>query len=211
MNKPLYSAITFVGNRDTPVKEIKYIAAFAKQFVNSGAILRSGNAHGFDQVLSDIPSDSREIYLPYVRFGRTLEDRTNVYIPRREFDNYPQAEALVRKLHPNKNLLPVQMQSLAKEVYLVLGKDLQSPSDIVFCWTKDGAYQLHQLTEETGRAAMAIRVAIHYNIPVVNINSDMSWTIWRNINLHVNILPHLKHHTSQSDSKTDPMDRDERE
>lgn len=167
-----YKIVTFVGSRNTPAKIIKKYSIVTEVLAEEGVILRSGNAHGFDQVLYNILVENREIYLPHSRFGRPLENSTNVYTPRFDFANYKQAEEIVRELHPNKNLKPTQMRYLARDVYQVLGKDLNTPSDVVFCWTEDGAYTLEQLTTDTGGTAMAIRVAIHYGIPVVNLNAE---------------------------------------
>lgn len=163
--------ITFVGSRKTPTWVINQYQNLAHVLVENGCIVRSGNALGFDQVISKVPEESREIYLPYANFGCQLENHQNVFIPKTEFVNWNEAVKIVHELHPNKNLTDIQLLYLARDVYQVLGKDLQTPSDLVICWTEDGASQLYQLTKKTGGTAMALRVAFHYNIPVINLNS----------------------------------------
>ena len=49
----------------------------------------------------------------------------------------------------------------ARNVYQVLGKDLNTPSDLLVCWTKYG--------EEVGGTATAIKLAKLHNISVCNI------------------------------------------
>lgn len=54
----------------------------------------------------------------------------------------------------------------------MLGKDLKSTSAMVYCWTSDGASTLSELSTKTGGTAIAIRVALHYDIQVKNLNKD---------------------------------------
>lgn len=163
--------ITIVGARKTPVEIIHQCQNDIGQLNKENYIFRSGNAQGFDQVIANVPEKCREVYLPYHNFGCSLNNYRNVFVPKRDFDNWGRAVNIVKELHPNKNLTDMQMMYLARDVYQVLGKDLQTPSDLVICWTEDGASELHQLTRKTGGTAMALRVAFRYNIPVININS----------------------------------------
>lgn len=160
---------TFVGSRKAPDAVIKECSKMVSEYVKRGYKVRSGNAEGFDQSLKDVGENDREIYLPYKDFGPKLKGK-NVYIPDIEFNNYDKAVALVNKLHPNKQLKEWQMKYLARDVYQVLGKDLNTPSELVICWTEDGADNIEMLTSKTGGTAMAIRIAEYYHIPVININ-----------------------------------------
>lgn len=164
--------ITFVGSRKTPTRVVDEYQNLAQILVENGCIVRSGNAQGFDQTIAKVPVENREIYLPYANFGTQLKNYQNVFVPKTEFANWNEAVSIVKKLHPNKNLTDIQLLYLARDVYQVLGKDLQTPSDLIICWTEDGASQPHELTRKTGGTAMALRVAFHYNIPVMNIKSN---------------------------------------
>ena len=163
------SYITFAGSRKTPEEIIERYKKVAETLAGKGYILRSGNASGFDQVVSDVDEESREIYLPYKGFGPNISGK-HIYVPS-NFDNYEKAVALVRELHPNKHLNETQMKYLARDVYQVLGKDLRTPSSVVYCWTNDGAECTEKITRETGGTAMAIRVAECYHIPVINLKN----------------------------------------
>jgi SpoU rRNA methylase family enzyme len=43
----------------------------------------------------------------------------------------------------------------------MLGENMDRPTDLVICWTKDGA--------ATGGTGQAIRMANHYGVPVLNL------------------------------------------
>ena len=160
--------ITFIGSRKTPECFLKVGRKLAAEYYKKGFILRSGNARGFDQTISNMPAHAREIYLPYKYFGPQLDTEINVYIPS-SFQNYSEAVKLVNKLHPNNRLTNQQLLYLARDVYQVLGKELKSPSVGVCCWTEDGAETLSEISVKTGGTGMALRVASEYGIPVYNI------------------------------------------
>ena len=61
----------------------------------------------------------------------------------------------------------------ARNCYQVLGKDLQSPSNFVLCWTPGGAV--------TGGTGQALRIAIDRGIPVFNMGApewDVTFDQW---------------------------------
>jgi len=61
--------------------------------------------------------------------------------------------------HPYWNNLSYGAKKLlARNVYQVLGYDLQTPSSFIVCWTKDG--------KGSGGTGQAIRIAKAYGIPV---------------------------------------------
>lgn len=160
--------VTFVGSREASGEELIKYGILASEYAKRGYTLRSGNAEGFDQIINNAPEQQREIYLPYASFGPKCSG--NKLIPS-TFSNYHQAVEIVKKLHPNKHLNNMQMQYLARDVYQVLGEDLQTPSEVLYCWTKDGAETIEELTPATGGTAMAIRVALYYHIPIINLKN----------------------------------------
>lgn len=163
--------ITFVGSRKAPEPAIEKGKELVEECVKRGYIVRSGNAGGFDQVIANTNSSFREVYLPYKTFGPTIYNKNNVFIPDLEFSNYEDAKKLVLLLHPNKYLTAIQLKYLVRDVYQVLGRDLNTPSEIVYCWTEDGVDKISNITRATGGTGMAIRVASHYNIPIKNLNN----------------------------------------
>ena len=53
------------------------------------------------------------------------------------------------------------LRLMARNCYQVLGKDLETPSEFIICWTKDG--------QATGGTGQALRIAKKNNIPVFNL------------------------------------------
>lgn len=85
-------------------------------------------------------------------------------------DNWDQAMEIGEQFHPAWHRLnPGARRKIARNSYQVLGHDLNSPTEMILCWTPDGA--LTKTTAETGGTGQAIRIANAYNIPVYNLNN----------------------------------------
>lgn len=169
--------MTFVGSRKTPKQCIEQGIQLANKCVAQGYILRSGNAQGFDQIVSSLPVASREIYLPYTGFGEPCGYGKTTYTIQESHPQYQKALQLVYQFHPLGNRLnPLQLRYLVRDVFQVLGQDLQTPSEAVVCWTPDGAQKGKDCTHLTGGTAMAIRIADAYGIPVQNLNAKTEKT-----------------------------------
>lgn len=166
--------LTFVGSRSTPLEVLKEAQALLLHSINDEFVPRSGNASGFDQVVSLYATPGhREIYLPYKEFNlKSLGGPYNdAFVPNETWPNYQKAFGLVMEHHPLKDKVPSDaLPYLVRDVYQVLGLDLDTPSEKVICWTPDGAQTAKECTKKTGGTAMAIRVADVYGIPVENLN-----------------------------------------
>lgn len=163
--------VTFVGSRKI-TREGLAIGLQAKDIlIRNVRILRSGNALGFDQIVSMyVPNQQKELYLPYAGFGPFLSKEIKILIPDTHWTTYEKAKEMVWKYHPVHEKLPKSILSyLIRDVYQVLGKDLNHPSDVVVCWTPDGATCATMCTRQTGGTAMAIRIADAHGIPVFNL------------------------------------------
>lgn len=53
------------------------------------------------------------------------------------------------------------MSLMRRNIYQVLGKDLNTPSEFVICWTKNG--------QLAGGTSFAMRVAYEWKVPVYNL------------------------------------------
>jgi hypothetical protein len=142
-----------IGSRETPIEILKLFTQVGKFLANKSYILRSGHAEGADSAFEygcDMVSGSKEIYIPWKRFGGS--DSELVVQEGRAFE-------IAKEFHPNWNKLSDGAKKLqARNSHQVLGKDLNTPSDFIICWTKNG--------KGTGGTGQAIRIAKHYNIPI---------------------------------------------
>ena len=157
--------ITGVGSRavtELGIKRIKDVCRFLNKPEN---ILRSGAADGCDSIFEEeLYNCKQEIFLPWKGFRKhksELYDITN------------EAYNLASSVHPIFFKLKIGAKKLhARNMYQVLGYDLNKPSDILICWTKDECYNEDTCTPRTGGTRSAIVLASRNNIPVYNLNID---------------------------------------
>lgn len=131
-------------------------------------VLRSGAADGADEAFElgfqkawfYAPPDIRlklkcEIYLPWKGFNGHAS-------PLFSSDPHPKALEMAKAIHPKWTALSTPAKKLhARNIHQVLGQDLETPSDIVVCWTPNG--------EKKGGTRTAIVCAEMHDIPVVNL------------------------------------------
>lgn len=142
-----------IGSRETPTYALEYFSKLAAYLSTKGAILRSGGAQGADKAFElgcDRVNGEKEIYLPWKGFEKSS---SNLIVWNTK------AFEIAQSFHPNWERLSQGARKLqARNTHQVLGKDLETPSKFVICWTKDGKGQ--------GGTGQALRIANHYGIPV---------------------------------------------
>ena len=144
-------AYTGIGSRKTPQNILLQMTELAEGLETCSWILRSGGAKGADTAFEE-GTLVKEIFLP-----------TGV-IP----DNAFEIAALH---HPTWGGLKPYVKLLhARNVQQILGKNLDSTTKFVVCWTPDGAETT--TTKDTGGTGQAIRVANAYKVPVYNLANE---------------------------------------
>jgi len=154
--------ITGVGSRRAPLDILVLAEKISYFYTTKGAIIRSGGAAGMDTAF-EIGAFTKEVYLPWVGFNDN---------PSRLFGVNEDALKIAEEFHPNwKNLAQPSRLLMGRNVYQILGKDLQTPSDCVVCWTPDGCEDGRCTTNRTGGTGQALRIAAHYSIPIFNLKN----------------------------------------
>lgn len=154
--------VTMVGSRSTPVEICEQITRIAKYLAGRNWILRSGGADGADSAAErgfvDC-LDRAEIYLPWARFNGNKSILCSPSI---------EAYKIAATIHPAWSKLPNSVQSLhARNCHQVLGKKLDTPSDLFICYTENG--------ELKGGTRTAILLAQNNKVPYFNLgNIDFS-------------------------------------
>ena len=146
-----------IGARDTPEHILKTMTSLASYLYEEGWILRSGGAGGADSAFEKgcKSENQKEIFLPWKGFNNHPSER---YIITEE------ALELASEYHPYWNNLKRSHRLLqSRNCYQVLGADLNSYSDLVICYTKNG-----KICGGTGQA-LRIATSSKYNIPVLNL------------------------------------------
>jgi hypothetical protein len=149
-----------IGSRKTPAQILFTMTKIARTFAQHGWILRSGGAAGADTAFSNGAGELAHIYLPWHGFGTPTSGRAFIYSS--------DAMEFAKQFHPTWSRLSWTAKKLmARNTHQILGHDALGRSSIVICWTPDGAETL--TTRETGGTGQAIRMAVHYNVPVFNL------------------------------------------
>jgi hypothetical protein len=151
---------TGIGTRDIDEEIIDIAVMIGVKLAEANYVLRSGAAPGCDTAFEmgcDMQSGKKEIYTPWKKFS---DDDT--HIPLETLKNKNQAEKITQKFHPAWNKLSQGAKKLhTRNVYQVLGNNLNTPSKFIICYTKDGKF--------SGGTGQALRIADSYNIPIFNL------------------------------------------
>jgi len=139
-----------VGSRSTPPDILQLMTLVAEKMSGMGYILRSGGARGAD---SAFERGADYAYIHGSNAGKEIfraadATRGSIEFASRFHPAWHSCGAFARKLH-------------GRNVFQILGRDMQSPVRLVICWTPDA--------ELVGGTAMAIRIARSEGIPVFNL------------------------------------------
>lgn len=141
-----------VGSRETPLEVMHLMSGVAYRLESCGYILRSGGADGADIAFEiGVKGDAKEIWVPWLGFN----DSTSTNLPS------PEAFEIASQIHPAWDKLKQGAKALhARNIHQLLGKDLQTPSEFVLCYTRNG--------DTIGGTATVIRLATQLKIPIFN-------------------------------------------
>lgn len=150
MSKKYY---TGVGSRNSPRDICALMTKLSKWLMDQGWTLRSGGAKGADQAFATGIYRQKEIY--------TAKDATQ------------QAMSMAAKYHAAWECVSSYARQLhGRNAFQVLGRDLETPSTFLVCWTPDGCISHETRGVRTGGTGTAISIASVNNIPVFNLQRD---------------------------------------
>ena len=155
--------LTGVGSRDCPKNILDLIVKIAREKAKDGWILRSGAADGCDAAFEkgfDLEGGTKEIYLPWKNFNK---NPSPLYKFSKELTE--KSYKIASKIHPAWDKCSDAAKKLhGRNIFQVLGKTLDDPSDLLICYTLDG--------KDVGGTRTAIVLARQYNIKIVNLGSE---------------------------------------
>jgi hypothetical protein len=157
-----------IGSRETPANILTFMERVAAQLALRGWVMRTGLAPGADQAFyrGSVGVGAVELYLPWPSFeAAALEEA-----PRQRVLQEPSSEAygLAERYHPAWERLRAGGRKLqARNSHQIFGEDLETPADLVICWTPDGS--LDGVGRGVGGTGQALRIAHDYEIPVINL------------------------------------------
>lgn len=160
MTQLIYAGI---GSRETPQHILDTMRTIAAELGARGWLLRSGHAEGadiaFELGAKDLP---KEIYLPWPGFNGGRAGAGGAIIPTL-LSSYNQAMVYAQHFHPAWEKCSQGARALhTRNVYQILGQNLDTPVKCVVCWTKDG--------KSSGGTGQALRLAEYLEIPIFNLH-----------------------------------------
>lgn len=158
---------TGIGSRKTPHDITTNMTVIGSDMEEQGLLLRSGHARGADTAFEMGVTDPNrmEIYLPWAGFNHAPKGKG--YINFEDIDERIVDEAIrmAQKAHPAwHGCTPAARRMHTRNVFQVLGRDLETPSNFVVCWTEKGL--------GLGGTGQAIRIAKQESIPVFDLFHD---------------------------------------
>ncbi|MFO7815325.1 MAG: hypothetical protein R6V14_06290 [Halanaerobiales bacterium] len=167
-NKKVYYA--GIGSRDTPQDILKIMERLAFSLGKNKYTLRSGGSPGADTAFEAGAKKAQsefEIYLPWSKFQARMGEN---YIDVRNLDTFDKAQNIAIKNYPEfEELSESSKKLIIRDTYQVLGKDLNTPSEFIVCWTPDGCITHRDRSRETGGTGQAISIASKRDIPIFNL------------------------------------------
>lgn len=167
-NKKVY--YSGIGSRQTPQEILKIMERLALCLGKNNYILRSGGSPGADTAFEAgaKKADSEfEIYLPWSVFQNRVGKN---YIDVRTLDTFDKAKKIATENHPYFEELSDESKKLIiRDTYQVLGKDLNTLSEFIVCWTPDGCITHRDRSRKTGGTGQAISIASKRGIPIFNL------------------------------------------
>lgn len=139
MSQKYYAGI---GSRTAPADVLDVMMHLARYMADAGYTLRSGGAEGSDTAFANGAGEAKEILRPKHATPEAVKIAMSLHPAPDKCNDY------VRKLH-------------GRNAQIVLGKELDTPVEIVYCWTPGG--------KGIGGTGMGIAIANDNKIEVKNL------------------------------------------
>lgn len=158
---------TGVGSRESPQEVLELMEDFAMKMAKEGYVLRSGGADGADWAFETgcrLKDGAKEIYLPWDGFSKMEHNPKRGYYAPKEDEVYTRAEEIASKIHPAWDRLTQGAKRLhTRNVYQVLGQELNDPSKFLLCYAKPSGNSI------SGGTRTAWEVAKMFGVPCFNM------------------------------------------
>ena len=164
-----------MGARKTPDNILSEMRSIAKVMSQDLYVVRSGGAEGADTAFEVGAGANTEIYLPWDNFNHhTSQD--GVHLDSQVLFNYKKAQYIASLHHPAWNKLQDSHKKLhTRNVYEVLGFNLNDPSMCLICWAEPVGSGVK------GGTATAVSIAKEYGVPVYNLYFQQDLEAIKNI------------------------------
>lgn len=168
---------TGIGSRETPDHIKQIMIELARTLARRGMVLRSGGAPGADDAFEQgAPNDRQRIYIPWNGFQDRVHGSDGALDPSKAFSRelYAKATDIASRHHPGwHNMKPAVKKLMTRNVFQLLGDDLETPSRFVWCWAPQPKFDKQdKLIDVSGGTGLAVRLAATYGVPAYNMFVD---------------------------------------
>lgn len=155
-----YRPYAVTGNKDAPDHILQKACAIVQRLEQMDFTLRTGGLAGIEDSVEKV-TKKHEIHLPF----RDFDQKQSRYTFTTD-----RAKSVAAKFSPGYSALKKGIQLfLAKNVRILMGNNVNSPSLFLIVYSSDGCTHISQKTQETGFATHAIAVASGLGIPIFNL------------------------------------------
>lgn len=172
---------TVIGSRETPIRAQNLITWFSSVVEQYQGIVRSGGAPGADSACERGITNpyAKQIFLPFSNFNG-VKSGVGVYSLDQLHSKHQQAaEDIASRFHPNwaavlRNNVAVKL--MTRNVFQILGPELNEPSDVVVMWAKGSRSHVakkdtqNRIFDVPGGTGLAVRLAHHLEIPILHVD-----------------------------------------
>lgn len=156
----VYKSVVITGNETPPPVVLQTLQRLVPELEKRGYVIRSGGMKGMENAVEEL-SRNIELHLPWKGFDGKESKFTYTSEEAKEF---------AKRYHPAwDQAKPVVQTFCAKNVRLMLGKDLKSPTQILIIWSEDGVEHARERTAKTGLTGVAVALASELRIPTFNL------------------------------------------
>lgn len=152
--------VTVVGSRETPELAYRLQVEFTQICVNLGFIIRTGDARlgGDKAARAGSVHGERVIYTP-------VERNRPYHVAGPSLPTWSDALDIAASIHPVWHRLSTYVRALhARNVFQVLGCDIQTPSDFMIFWAP-----IVNERQVKGGTNTAFQVALDWGVPCFNL------------------------------------------
>jgi hypothetical protein len=153
---------TGIGSRKTPPEILDIMQKIGFKLAKMGWTLRSGGTIGANTAF----------YMGARQACGQAGNKIEIYRPEHieQFETGQQALEIAEKYHPYWNNLNYYVKKLhGRNTFQILGKNLNTPSKFVICWTPDGCKTHMMRSRTTGGTGTAISIANKRKIKIYNL------------------------------------------
>lgn len=160
--KEPYIPVAFFIDREFPQEVKDKFYKLISQFINKKYMVRvNGDDKEFNDRIKTLSDKYIEFHLPWKLFND---------IDSKHYFSTLSSQEIAKKHFSGWDKIPNSVRAfLSRNVRLLMGTKLNSPSLCLITWSEDGAHTKAEVTQKTGKASFIIKVASYYGFPVINL------------------------------------------